>query len=150
MPVLISSELTGPLPVSIDYLRVCGERLLRLCGREKGELSILLVSDSRIKELNGKYREKQKPTNVLSFAMQEGLETRDYDLLGDIVISVETAAREARLENISIHRRITVLLIHGLLHLLGLDHERSGKEAAAMRKEEEILLNHAWLSLFVC
>ncbi|MCK5322922.1 MAG: pyridoxine 5'-phosphate synthase [Desulfobulbaceae bacterium] len=140
MPVLISSELTGPPPVSIDYLRACGERLLRLCGREKGELSILLVSDSRIAELNSRYRKKQKPTNVLAFAMQEGPETQDYDLLGDIVISVETAAREARLENISIHRRIAALLIHGLLHLLGLDHEKSDEEAAAMKSEEEILL----------
>ncbi len=140
MAVLISSELTGPVPVSIDYVRTCAERLLGLCGREKGELSILLVPDSRIAELNSTYRGKSKPTNVLAFAMQDGPDIQDYDLLGDIVISVETSAREARIANISIHRRITELLIHGLLHLLGFDHEKSDQEAAAMKTEEEILL----------
>ena len=140
MAVLISSEFTGPVPVSIDYVRTCAERLLGLCGREKGELSILLVSDSRIAELNSTYRGKSKPTNVLAFAMQDGPDISDYDLLGDIVISVETAAREARITNISTHCRITELLIHGLLHLLGFDHEKSDQEAAAMKTEEEILL----------
>ncbi|MEA2083149.1 MAG: pyridoxine 5'-phosphate synthase [Thermodesulfobacteriota bacterium] len=139
MAVLISSELTGRMPVSIDYVRACAERLLGLCGREKEELSILLVSDSRIAELNSTYRGKSKPTNVLAFAMQDGSDTSDYYLLGDIVISVETAAREARTANISTHRRITELLIHGLLHLLGFDHEKSDQEAAAMKMEEEIL-----------
>jgi pyridoxine 5-phosphate synthase len=142
MAVIITSELDGFEPVSTTCLQNIAERLLRLTGKQDRELSVLLVDDERIAQLNAAYRNKNKPTNVLAFAMHDGDAAPDDSLLGDIVISLDTAAREARRENISIHHRATVLLIHGFLHLLGYDHERSEKDALAMTAEENKLLDH--------
>ena len=104
-------------------------------------MSILFVDDQHISELNKTWRRKSGPTNVLAFSLTEG---EDFEmalnLLGDIVISVDTAAREAREEGTSIHHRLDVLLVHGFLHLLGYDHEKSDSEAKKMaRKEKEFL-----------
>ncbi|MFW8600708.1 pyridoxine 5'-phosphate synthase [Desulfobacterota bacterium M19] len=113
-------------------------RLLRLCGQERSELSVMFTNDPAIRELNGKYRRRDKATNVLSFPQQEG-EPDNGLMLGDIVISVDTAAREARELGQSLHTRFQKLLIHGLIHLLGMDHERSAAEAVLMRRREEEL-----------
>lgn len=114
---------------------------MRLTGHPEHELSILLVNDTRMAELNKTYRQKAGPTNVLAFAMQEGAEVEiGQDLLGDVIISIDTAAREAKQDNTTTHHRIKFLLIHGLLHLLGYDHERSETAAGLMEREEKILL----------
>jgi pyridoxine 5-phosphate synthase len=140
MPVLITTQLPASAPpVQSTLIRNSGEHLLRLLGQAASELSIMLTGDDAIAELNQVYRQKSGPTNVLAFAMGEGEENAG-PLLGDVVISVETASREAGREGISLHRRLTVLLIHGLLHLLGYDHERSASEAAFMEKKEQELL----------
>jgi len=87
----------------------------------------LLTDDKFIRSLNNKYRGIDKPTDVLSFSLQEGAvkspEVENDKLLGDIIISVETAQRQANNLNHSMERELTVLLIHGLLHLTGYDHE---------------------------
>jgi pyridoxine 5-phosphate synthase len=141
MPVLLTADLPEEfIPPNLLLLRRRAERLLELTGQQTNELSILLLGDGRVAELNRTYRRKSGPTNVLAFAMREGEGPDEGPLLGDIVISVETAAREARREGTSLHRRLTVLLIHGLLHLLGLDHERSEQEAATMAAKEQELL----------
>lgn len=140
MPVLLTTDLPKDVTTpNFLLLRRRAERLLALTGQQANELSVILLGDGRMAELNRTYRRKDGPTNVLAFAMREGEEPADH-LLGDIVISVETAAREAAHEGTSLHRRLTVLLIHGLLHLLGLDHERSEQEAAAMAAREQELL----------
>jgi len=102
------------------------------------DLSILLVNDKEICWLNTHYRHKPEPTNVLSFPLGNE-ESEDFIInsipvreLGDIIISVETAQKEAKELNVSLHDRLTWLITHGLLHLLGHDHERSEKEAIAM------------------
>lgn len=142
MPVLISTELAARLPVSLDQLQSRAERLLRLCNCPASELSVLIIDDSRMAELNEQYRGKTGPTNVLAFAMHEGEgEQFAREILGDIIISIDTAAREAAADRITIHRRLTILLIHGLLHLLGFDHERSEAEATEMFAREEQLLD---------
>jgi pyridoxine 5-phosphate synthase len=113
-----------------------------LCAREDAELSILLVSDRSIAELNSSYRHKKGATNVLAFAQAEGPDAGlAGNILGDIVISWETAAREARREKTSVHQRLRVLLIHGLLHLLGYDHERSAVDERLMFAREKELLS---------
>jgi len=142
MPVLINCETSAASPpVCVEYVRKTAERLLRLCGRPAAELSITLVTDARIAALNEAYRRKPGPTNVLAFALAEGPATAmAVDLLGDVVISVETAGREAGLARISLHQRLAWLLTHGLLHLLGYDHERSAAEAARMAARENELL----------
>jgi len=99
-------------------------------------LSVLLVDDEEIAWLNKHYRKISGPTNVLSFPLSESL----FSELGDIVISVETAAREAKEKKTTLHAHLTWLLTHGLLHLLGHDHERGEKEAIAMWDLEQKLI----------
>jgi pyridoxine 5-phosphate synthase len=142
MSIFISIDLpvTGP-QVNKEYIQHTAEQLLQLTGKTESELSILLVSDKRISELNSLWRGKSGPTNVLAFSLTEGQDVvMAGNLLGDIVISVETAANEAKRDGTTIHQRLIILLIHGLLHLLGHDHERSPEEAETMfRKEQELL-----------
>jgi len=109
---------------------------------EHAELSLLLVDDHHIAGLNRQWRNKSGPTNVLAFSLTEGEDSAMAgNLLGDIVISVDTAVREARTQGVSIHDRLSVLLIHGFLHLLGYDHEKSQHDAERMfEKEAETLL----------
>ncbi|MDX9820991.1 MAG: rRNA maturation RNase YbeY, partial [Syntrophales bacterium] len=97
--------------------------------------------DAEIRDFNRKYLARDSATNVISFSMREG-EFSDVNpsLLGDIVISVDTALRDAEREGISLEDELDYLLIHGILHLLGYDHERSGKEAAReMEKRQDEL-----------
>jgi len=141
MPVLITSQTTTPPNISLTQLRQRAKRLLHLCGCGESELSVLLVDDPGMAQLNEQYRNKKGPTNVLAFAMQEGEGIHSVaDLLGDVIISLDTASREAAADGVTLHQRMTILLIHGLLHLLGLDHERSRAEAKAMEDREKQLL----------
>lgn len=123
---------------------------MRLAGREDCELSILLTSDRRMRQLNAYYRFRDRPTDVLSFGqMTDGdlggfatapgeYRPADSILLGDVVISLDTAARQAREMNISVAQRLRTLLVHGFLHLLGHDHERS-KDARIMFEYQDRL-----------
>ena len=94
-----------------------------------------------MEKLNETYRGINKPTNVLAFPMQEGqFSDITPGLLGDVVISLETAEKEAITAGISLEERTSQLLIHGILHLLGFDHEMGDKEADAMEKKSLELL----------
>ena len=108
-------------------------------GCDDGELSILVTGDKQIQELNQQYLNRDKPTNVLAFPMTSEQDGIDTGMLGDIVISVDTAKKEAMEMDITLHERIYQLLIHGLLHLMGFDHELSQKEEKRMQKEEKRL-----------
>ncbi len=106
-----------------------------------GELSILIVDNPRIQALNREYRHKDRPTNVLSFSMREG----DFpniapQLLGDVVISADTAAAEASRAGISTGRHLAWLLVHGILHLFGFDHEKSPQDAEEMETRTRDLM----------
>jgi len=94
-----------------------------------------------MRTLNKRYRGKNGTTDVLSFSAREGLfaDVRP-EILGDIVISIPFAEKQARFAGHSLNREIEILLIHGLLHLLGYDHERSPAEARRMRRKERMLL----------
>jgi rRNA maturation RNase YbeY len=114
-------------------------RLLRVLGREDAELSLLVVSDRTMRDLNRRWRGRDRPTDVLSFAQQEGPGAVPGGLLGDVVISLDTAARQAAERGASLGREGERLLVHGLLHLLGYDHERSPAEARRMQRRERAL-----------
>ncbi len=115
--------------------------LLTSVGRKDAELSVLFVGDRAMRSLNRRYRGKDKTTDVLSFALQEGgFSHVQPGMLGDIVISVPAAGRQARDAGHSVQREIDQLLVHGLLHLLGYDHERGIGEARRMRRREQQLL----------
>jgi len=126
-------------PVDSRLLRSRAVRLLRELGRSRSELSIALADDEDIAALNIQHRGKNAPTDVLSFSLLEGRHSdRRGALLGDVVIGVETAARQARAAHRSLDDEVARLLIHGALHLLGWDHEKS-EEARLMRAEERRL-----------
>jgi len=104
-------------------------------------LSLLLVNDAQIQALNRKYLRRDKPTNVLAFPMREGeFSVLHPHLLGDLVISVETARRQMKQFGLDEMRMIILLMIHGILHLLGYEHEGAKKEAREMAiKQKELL-----------
>jgi probable rRNA maturation factor len=111
---------------------------------EKAELSLVLCDDDQIHQLNKVYRGKDRPTDVLAFAMREGDFGRLHDalpsrLLGDVIVSVPTAKRQAKAAKRDALGEITMLVAHGLLHLLGWDHDTKAKDKA-MRAETEKLV----------
>lgn len=106
-----------------------------------GELSILIVDDAEIAVLNKKYLTRCGPTNVIAFPMLNG----DFSyitphLLGDVVISIETAHQEGKMSGISTEARFMQLLVHGILHLFGYDHEKSNEAAHEMETKSRELL----------
>ncbi len=106
---------------------------------EKIEVSVYITDDEEIRKLNKNYRGKDKPTDVLSFPLNETF--NGYTLLGDIVISQDTAERQAKELGHTLNYEIKRLLIHGLVHLLGYDHEKGGEEEKKFKEIEEKLLN---------
>jgi len=106
-----------------------------------GELSILIVDDRQIEVLNREYLKKKGPTNVLSFPMQEGkFLSINPRLLGDVVISIETAEQEGKLAGITMEKRFAQLLVHGILHLFGYNHEKTNQEAHRMEEKSKDIL----------
>jgi len=110
-------------------------------GLQGVELSIVLCDDAAIHALNKQWRGKDEPTDVLSFPQIEaGAVPVPGGVLGDVVISLETAARQADRLGHSLEVEVRRLLVHGALHLLGHDHVHGGRQAAKMKREEERLL----------
>ena len=104
------------------------------------EVSVLLLGDRAMRSLNRRYRGKDRTTDVLSFPLREGSFPRvQRHLLGDIVISLPTAARQAKAAGGTLLDEIDRLLVHGFLHLLGYDHERGRREARRMEMRENRL-----------
>ena len=100
-----------------------------------------------MRRLNRQYRDRDYPTDVLAFPMRDSLRvTRDalrvkpHEMLGDVVISVPTAARQAAARGHTVERELAVLLVHGILHLCGYDHEQGEREARRMRRKERAIL----------
>ncbi len=126
-------------------LRADVRRLLAALGEGRAELIVSLVDDGEMHRLNRDSRGIDRPTDVLAYAMREGVRAPgDEGVLGDVVISVETAARQARRRTVPTADEVRTLLIHGVLHLLGYDHERSAAEARRMKAMERRL--HAALA----
>ena len=116
--------------------------VLAQLGEAGGELSVALVHDDEMHRLNRDYRGKDRTTDVLAFALREGeaTSTQEPGLLGDVVISVPTAERQAQERGHATERELAELLLHGILHLLGYDHERSPAEARRMFRKQRALL----------
>jgi len=119
-------------------------------GCPDAELSILIVDNPAIQQINRDYLQRDNPTNVISFAMQEGEGGGVQPLLlGDVVISAERAASDAAEADVPFEHELIFLLLHGVLHLLGYDHERGTVEQAEVMetREREIFsaLQGTWL-----
>jgi len=122
--------------VDIRLLEMRARAVLRALGHARSELSIALVDDFEIRRLNDGWRGLDRSTDVLSFSLLEGEGQRHRgELLGDIVISVETAAAQASARRRGLDDEVARLLVHGVLHLLGHDHE-DDEDARVMRAEE--------------
>ena len=110
-------------------------------GSPDGELSILIVDDPDISELNKQYLNRAGSTNVIAFPMQEGrFSGISPQLLGDVVISADTAMKEAHDAGITFEERLTELLIHGVLHLFGYDHVTTPEDARIMEEKSRELI----------
>jgi probable rRNA maturation factor len=126
-----------------EVLRRLAREALRAEGvAAPAELSVLFTDDRTIKQLNRTYRSTNAATDVLSFAQDEVADTKRARHLGDVVISLETARAQAAEHRILLRDEVAHLLVHGILHLLGYDHERA-RDAAVMRTREDALLGPA-------
>jgi probable rRNA maturation factor len=135
MPVEIVCR-DGGKKMSRSKLKEIAIKVLELLEHSQVELSIALVGNAEIRKLNAKFRQKDYPTDVLSFPAGKELPT-GVRLLGDVVISVERAQAQARQRGRTLNEEIATLLIHGVLHLLGYDHERSAKDGRIMGRLEK-------------
>lgn len=115
--------------------------MLEALGARNAELSLLVVADQEMAELNQRYLKRSGPTNVIAFPMHEGpFGEINPNLLGDVVICIDRAAKEAHAYGIAEELRFDQLLVHGILHLFGFDHEADPQDAEAMRDKEKALL----------
>jgi probable rRNA maturation factor len=130
--------------VDEEWLRGVARRVLAAEGVAKAEVSVVVSDDGTIRDLNARYRGEDAPTDVLSFALSERAE--DFVLppdgvlrLGEVVVSLPTARRQARASGHGVREEIAWLVVHGLLHLLGYDHQEE-EEERVMRSREAALL----------
>ncbi len=119
------------------------QNILNDLGFPDVELSVVIVDDEEIALLNKAYLKHEGPTNVISFPMREGVFTEmSGQLIGDVVISIETARREGESAGLGMEERFTQLLVHGILHLSGYDHVHNEEEAREMEMKSNELLNN--------
>jgi probable rRNA maturation factor len=143
MPVHMQSQVRR---ITFDQARLkrSARAILADVGEPSSELAVLFVGDRRMRGLNRRYRGKDRTTDVLAFAMREAcvpyVSCRTSTMLGNVVISVPTAWRQATEAGRSLDEELAWLLVHGILHLCGYDHERSEKEARRMYRRERMIL----------
>jgi probable rRNA maturation factor len=137
MPISIQNKQKRQ-KIDVGRIRRSLKRLLKYVDCKDCEISLLLVDDKQIRDINRKYLNRDHSTNVISFAMTEGL-FRDIhpEILGDIILSVETAARDALATRLDFMDEVEFLIIHGLLHLLGFNHENGNESEARRMKNRE-------------
>lgn len=138
--VAISAE-EDPLPLREDNIRRFILGVLDSLAHDRWDLSVLFCGDRYIRKLNAQFRRKDEPTDVLSFTLGETIE-EDGEiryLPGDIVISLETLAENARYFKVSPEEELRRLLIHGILHLAGMDHATNADIEPMLRLQESLM-----------
>jgi len=141
----LEGDVSLPDGVTAENIADIARRALKAMEDGHVSVSLILTDDKTIHEINRDYRKKDRPTDVISFAYREnpfpGIE-EECEELGDIYISLDTALRQAVDYGVSPHDEMKRLVIHGILHLLGFDHELSPEEEQRMeQKEEELFQN---------
>ena len=152
MKVIISNypeELSFPAEIE-ENVRAAAEKVGELYGVENGEVSVTLTNNDYIHQLNRKYRQIDRPTDVLSFALNESEEPDiengpDINVLGDIILSVERAEEQAADYGHSLRREIAFLTVHGMLHILGYDHMEEA-DRLEMEKEQRYVMEQLGIS----
>ena len=133
-------DLQNKVRLEKTRLTRCAEFVLSKMGEEEAEVSLVFTTDSHIKRLNRKYRKVNSETDVLAFSMREGRgEHQKIPILGDVVISTQTAEREAKRRKVSIQKEISLYLVHGILHLLGYDDKRACDRKRMDARQAELL-----------
>ncbi|MCR4647388.1 MAG: rRNA maturation RNase YbeY [Oscillospiraceae bacterium] len=141
-----------PSGIRLLIRRCCHAVLISEGFTDNAEVSVSFVSNQEIQNLNKAYRNKDSVTDVLSFPLTGEDGTREIDtetgnvLLGDVVISIETAVKQANIYGHSLSREIGFLTVHSMLHLLGYDHEKSPLDERIMREKEESVLEKLGIS----
>lgn len=145
MAVLVNN-LQEKVPVTDKLVKLVTDVVNIILEKEgydkEAEVSLVFMDDSGIRELNRKYRRVDSPTDVLSFAMQEGPSMPGGEaepVLGDVVISLETACRQAEEYGHGFDREVAYLTVHGVLHLLGYDHENEADKKSMREREEAVM-----------
>ncbi|MDE6777722.1 MAG: rRNA maturation RNase YbeY, partial [Oscillospiraceae bacterium] len=149
-----NNQNTVKIPSGIRLLirRCCHAVLISEGFTQNAEVSVSFVSNQEIKNLNKTYRQKDSVTDVLSFPLTSEDGTVEisaetgFVMLGDIVISIETAVKQANIYGHSLSREIGFLTVHSMLHLLGYDHETSPLDERIMREKEESVLDKLGIS----
>ena len=137
MEILIQNN-QDQYPVDLPQFQSQVAQILENLEETECELSLLLTDDAEIRRLNKTYRSLDQATDVLSFPQdEEAVNESGKTLLGDVVISVETAVRQAEEHHLSFNEELILLAIHGILHLLGYDHERSPQDARIMQDKTQ-------------
>jgi len=129
-----------------DFLKELAKKILKEENKKEAELNIILVGQGRIKKLNKKYRGKNKVTDVLSFPSRENkkefiIPLKEKKKLGEVVICLRRVGKNAKRYDSDFKEELARVLIHGILHLLGYEHEKSEVEAKKMKKKEEYYLS---------
>ncbi len=128
-------------PVNTQQINDWVRQILLLQKINDGEVSIVFVNNRRIRTYNRDYRQIDRPTDVLSFPMREGVGGDLHpEFLGDVMISLEMTEFESIRDQRDMHEQLLILLIHGILHLLGYDHERSVNDEKKMKRRERYIL----------
>lgn len=140
----ITKEIEGYDNLNLDFIEefVTGIIESEYSSEEEKDvyLSIMLTDNDSIQEINAQYREKDEPTDVISFAYHEGEEVESfYDTLGDIIISLERVEAQSKEYGHTFEREFYYVLTHGILHLLGYDHMNDEDKEEMRQKEEELL-----------
>jgi conserved hypothetical protein TIGR00043 len=127
------------IPKELKYLlKKRANHTLKFFGFKNSMLDIYITDDEEIKHLNSTYRQKDKPTDVLSFNINENIENIYY--LGEIVISYDTALKQAIEYGVSLEQELTRLLVHGIVHLMGYNHETSLEDEKTFFEKQESAL----------
>ena len=136
MEILITNECPK-INVDIGEIELQIGKILTTLDCNDHEISILFIGDQGIRDLNRQFRDIDRPTDVLSFPQisDDEPEPPGAPVLGDVAISLETARQQSEDHGLSLKEELTLLLIHGILHLLGYDHEISAQEEERMRKK---------------
>lgn len=144
MNIEVFNETSSNLDKELKELKAL---LQNVCQDEKldsGEFNVIIVDSNKIRELNKEYRNIDRVTDVISFALEDDdtFNLEDYRVLGDIYICLEQALKQAEDYGHSFKRELSFLAIHGLLHLLGYDHMTLEEEKIMFKKQEEVLSHY--------
>jgi probable rRNA maturation factor len=145
MPVLITRRAPGSVSLSVRAVAKMARLMLEALELGRSELSILLTNDEGIRRLNREHRAKDRPTDVLSFPQNEFRRPlvprrgQNLAVLGDVIVSLDTASRQARGRRRPLEDEVRFLLAHGLLHLLGYDHATPEEKKAMSARTRELV-----------